>query len=132
MTTRSVEPIATKPRVAFCAFAADVAAVVLFCAVGRRNHAESVTLSGVAETAWPFLAGLAAGWLLYRAWRRPTEISPTGLTVWLSTVVIGMGIRAWTGTGVALSFVVVATLTTGTLLLGWRAIAAAAARRRGH
>jgi hypothetical protein len=106
--------------------------IVLFCAVGRRNHAESVTLSGVVETAWPFLAGLAAGWLLCRAWRRPTEISPTGLAVWLGTVVIGMGIRAWTGAGVALSFVVVATLTTGTLLLGWRAIAAAAARRRGR
>jgi hypothetical protein len=132
MTTRSAEPIATNPRVAVSAFAADAAAVVLFCAVGRRNHAESVTLSGVAETAWPFLAGLAAAWLLYRAWRRPTEISPTGVALWLGTVVIGMGIRAWTGAGVALSFVVVATLATGTLLLGWRAIAAAAARRRGR
>jgi hypothetical protein len=132
MTTRSVQPIATNPRIAVSAFAADAAAVVLFCAVGRRNHAESVTLSGVAETAWPFLAGLAAAWLLCRAWRRPTEISPTGVTVWLSTVVIGMGIRAGTGAGTALSFIVVATLTTGTLLLGWRAIAAAAARRRSR
>jgi hypothetical protein len=120
----------TTPRIAALAFAADAAAVVLFCAVGRRNHAESVTVSGVAETAWPFLTGLAAAWLLYRAWRRPTEVSPTGVTVWLSTVAIGMGIRAGTGAGVALSFVVVATLTTGTLLLGWRAIVAAAARRR--
>jgi len=132
MTTRSVQPIATNPRIAVLAFAADAAAVVLFCALGRRNHAESVTLSGVVETAWPFLAGLAAAWLLCRAWRRPTEISPTGVTVWLCTVVIGMGIRAATGAGTAFSFVVVATLTTGTLLLGWRAIAAAAARRRGR
>ncbi len=130
MTTRAVEPIATTPRIAALAFIADAASVVLFCTVGRRNHAEAVTLAGVAETSWPFLAGLTAAWLLYRAWRRPTAVTPTGVTVWLSTVAIGMGIRAGIGAGTALSFVVVATLTTGTLLLGWRAIACAVAGRR--
>ena len=117
-------------RTAALAFAADVMCILLFCAVGRRNHGEGVTLSGVAETAWPFLAGLVASWLLYRAWRRPAAVRPTGVAVWLGTVATGMGLRVVTGAGTALSFVVVATLVTGGLLLGWRAGVAAATRLR--
>ena len=122
MTTGSPEPGATTARTAALAFAADVACVLLFCTVGRRNHNEAVTLSGIAETAWPFLAGLTAAWLLYRAWREPTAVHPTGVNLWLSTVAIGMGLRAGTGAGIALSFVLVATVVTGVLLVGWRAI----------
>lgn len=113
---------------ALLSFIADATAVLLFCAVGRRNHDEAVTLAGIAQTAWPFLTGLVAGWLLSRAWLAPTAVRPTGLIVWLSTVVIGMAIRAGTGAGIALSFIVVATLTTGALVLGWRVLAA---RRAG-
>ncbi|MBU3751390.1 MAG: DUF3054 domain-containing protein, partial [Mycobacterium sp.] len=40
----------------------------------------------------------------------------------LSTVAIGIGLRAGTGAGTALSFVLVATVVTGVLLVGWRAI----------
>lgn len=117
-------------RTAVPSFVADALCIVLFCAIGRRNHDEAVTLAGVAETAWPFLVGLVASWLLYRAWRQPTTVHPTGVNVWLSTVAIGMGLRAGVGAGIALSFVVVATLVTGALLLGWRAALAAARRLR--
>lgn len=105
------------------ALAADVVCVVVFCAIGRRSHAEGLTVAGVAETAWPFLTGTAVGWLLARAWRRPAALLPTGVVVWVSTVVIGMLLRKLTGQGTATSFVVVASLTTAALLLGWRAIA---------
>lgn len=118
-------------RAAALAFVVDAACVVLFCAVGRRNHDEGVSLAGVAETSWPFLAGLTVGWLVFRGWRQPTDVRPTGLTVWLSTVVIGMGLRAATGEGTAMSFVVVATVATAVLLLGWRAAWAAITARRG-
>jgi hypothetical protein len=126
MTTSSARPTAT--RTAALAFMADAASIVLFCAVGRRNHQEAVTLAGVVETAWPFLAGLAASWVVCRAWRRPTAIR-TGLPVWAGTIAIGMGLRAATGAGVAMSFIVVATLVTGVLLLGWRAGYTAIANR---
>ena len=94
--------------------------VLVFCAVGRRSHAEGLTLAGVAETAWPFLTGTAVGWLLCRGWRRPIALVPTGVTVWIATVVVGMLLRKATGQGVAASFVVVATSVTALLLLGWR------------
>ncbi|GAB7066901.1 DUF3054 domain-containing protein [Mycobacterium hodleri] len=109
--------------------AADALCVLVFCAIGRRSHAEGITVAGVAETAWPFLAGTAIGWAAARAWRRPTTLAPTGVVVWLSTVVVGMALRKATSAGTALSFVVVASLSTAILLLGWRLGARALARR---
>ena len=109
---------------------ADIVGVLVFCAVGRRSHAEGLTLTGVAETAWPFLAGTAVGWLLSRGWRRPTAIVPTGAVVWVCTVAVGMLLRRTTSAGVAFSFLVVASAATAVLLLGWRLLAAGI-RRRG-
>ena len=106
------------------ALAADAAAVVVFCTVGRRSHAEDLSVATVAETAWPFLTGTAAGWVLARGWRQPTALAPTGVVVWVSTVAIGMALRrsgiAGADHGVSPSFVVVASTTTAVLLLGWR------------
>lgn len=107
----------------------DVVCVIVFCTIGRRSHAEGITVAGVAETAWPFLTGTAVGWLAARAWRQPSALAPTGLIIWLSTVAIGMLLRKATSAGTAVSFVVVASLVTAILLLGWRAAAAALARR---
>jgi hypothetical protein len=111
------------------ALLADVVCVLVFCSIGRRSHAEGITVAGVVETAWPFLAGTAAGWVAARGWRNPAALAPTGLTVWLGTVVIGMLLRKATSAGTAVSFVVVASLVTAILLLGWRAVATALARR---
>jgi peptidoglycan/LPS O-acetylase OafA/YrhL len=118
-------------RLAWLAYlSADVAAVLVFCTVGRRSHAEGITIAGVATTAWPFLTGTVVGWLASRGWQRPTAVVPTGLVVWLCTVVIGMLLRKVSSAGVAASFVVVASLATAVLLLGWRAAVGLALRRR--
>ena len=100
VTTRTTAPEHNSTRAAVLAFAADAVCILIFVAIGRRNHTEGVTLAGVAQTAWPFLVGLAAGWVLCRAWRAPTAVRPTGIIVWLSTVAIGMVLRA--GIGAAL------------------------------
>jgi hypothetical protein len=104
------------------AVAADTVAVLVFCALGRRSHDEGVDIAGVAATAWPFQSGTAIGWLLSRGWRAPSALRSTGLTVWLSTVVVGMLIRWATSASVALPFVAVASSVTAVLLLGWRAV----------
>ncbi|MDV3128507.1 DUF3054 domain-containing protein [Mycobacterium sp. 21AC1] len=116
-------------RTSALAFLGDLLCVVVFCTLGRRSHAEGLTVAGVAETAWPFLVGTVVGWLVSRGWQRPTSLAPTGIAVWVSTVVIGMLLRKATSAGVAGSFIVVATLVTAVLLLGWRAVAAGAGRR---
>lgn len=110
--------------------AVDVLGVLVFCAVGRRSHDEGLDVTGVAATAWPFLTGTVIGWLVSRAWRRPTALAPTGVVVWLSTVVVGMLLRKASSAGVAASFVVVATTVTALLLLGWRVAAGLTLRRR--
>lgn len=86
-------------------------------------------MSGVAETAWPFLVGTLAGWLVSRGWQRPTSLAPTGIAVWICTVVVGMLLRKLTSAGVAGSFIVVASVVTAVLLLGWRAALAGLRRR---
>jgi peptidoglycan/LPS O-acetylase OafA/YrhL len=131
MVTR--EPIPTsdrRARTAAGALAVDVAGVLIFIALGRRNHDEGVSLAGVAETAWPFVTGTLVGWLVSRGWRRPTALAPTGVVVWVCTVAVGMALRKATSAGIAVSFIVVATLVTALLLLGWRAGLAALTRRR--
>lgn len=108
----------------------DVVAVLVFCALGRRSHDEGLDISGLATTTWPFLSGTVLGWLLSRGWRRPTAVVPTGVIVWVSTVLVGMALRAATATGVAWSFVAVASTVTAVFLLGWRAVFELVARRR--
>lgn len=110
--------------------AVDVVLVLIFVLVGRSSHDEGFTLLGALNTAWPFLAGLAAGWLVLRAWRSPRAIVWTGIGLWAGTVIVGMLLRTVSGQGIALSFVIVATLVLGVFLLGWRGIAALIARRR--
>ena len=110
----------------------DAALICLFAAIGRRSHAETGALVGVAATAWPFLAGMAAGWLVSLvALRRVPLTVRDGIPVWLCTVAIGMVLRSLTHAGTALSFIVVATLFLGAVLLGWRAVLALVTRLRG-
>ena len=116
------------------ALAADVICVLVFAIVGRGSHGESTDLAGVLLTAWPFLAGYVVGLLASRGWRRPLA-RPVSLTLWAGTVAVGMLLRVLTGAGVQLSFVIVASLVLGAILLGWRgafSLVQRARSRSGH
>ena len=109
----------------FPAAALDVLAVVGFVVAGRRTHAEGLDLAGTAQVAWPFLVAAALGWLVARGWRAPDAVLRTGVPVWLVTVGAGLLLRRAGGDGTAAPFVVVAVVTLGVLMLGWRALAQA-------
>jgi DUF3054 family protein len=115
----------TRPRasIVWFAAAADVVLVLLFVLIGRGAHEEGLTVLGTLVTWWPFLVGLAVGWFITVAWRRPLGIVLPGVVIWLATVGIGMLLRLLSGQGIALAFVIVATVTLAVFLLGWRAIA---------
>ncbi len=98
----------------------DVCCVLIFVVIGRASHDKGETLGGIASTSWPFLCGLAAGWVLARAWRRPLALRPAGIAVWLSTVVFGMVLRVVAGQGTVAAFIGVALAFLGLFLLGWR------------
>lgn len=119
-----------RTRPALVALATDVVCVVVFATIGRRSHAEGLTVTGIAETVLPFLAGTAVGWLVSRGWRHPTALLPTGVLVWACTVAVGMLLRRTISHGgTPPSFVVVASVATAVLLLGWRATFAVITRR---
>jgi len=105
----------------------DVAAVLVFVAIGRSVHADGVTVGGMASTSWPFLAGIAAGWFASVAWRHPARLFPAGTVTWLACVLGGMALRVIAGQGTAAPFVGVALGFLGATMLGWRLVALAAA-----
>lgn len=113
---RSVSTVLVYPAVA-----ADVICVVVFAIVGRSSHAETNNLSGVVGTAWPFLVGCLLGLVLSRSWRDPVHLR-TGVIVWLATVAGGIALRLLSGETARWAFIVVATVTLGVLLVGWRAV----------
>ena len=101
----------------------DCCCVLVFVAIGRASHTKGESLAGVASTAWPFLAGLAGGWLVARAWRRPLGLWPAGVGAWLGAVTLGMVLRVVSGQGTAFAFILVALAFLGLFLLGWRLLA---------
>ena len=102
----------------------DALAIIVFVSIGRRSHDEGSSVGGILAVAAPFLIGLAAGWLVARAWARPFEVV-TGLIIWPITVLVGMLLRHFVfDRGTALAFVIVATIVTGVFLVGWRIVAA--------
>jgi hypothetical protein len=112
---------------------ADVVCVLAFVIIGRASHQDGESLAGVASTAWPFLAGLAAGEAATRAWRRPAALVPTGVGVWLATVALGQLLRAVSGPGTDAVFIAVSAVFLGLFLIGWRLVASLypAVRKRG-
>jgi|SRR5450755_583701 hypothetical protein len=100
----------------------DVCSVLAFVAIGRHTHHDGAGVAGLWHTAWPFLAGLAIGLIVSRAWRRPLAIVPSGVGAWLGAAVIGMLIRVLAGQGTAAAFILVALAFLALFLLGWRVV----------
>jgi Protein of unknown function (DUF3054) len=101
----------------------DICCVLIFVVIGRASHTKGETLGGIASTSWPFLCGLAVGWVVARGWHRPLALRPTGFCVWLGTVAIGMVLRVVAGQGTAAAFIAVALAFLGLFMLGWRIVA---------
>ncbi|MCW2936463.1 MAG: putative rane protein [Actinomycetia bacterium] len=127
---------------AWLAVAVDIVWVLVFVVIGRASHTKGEALGGIASTAWPFLAGLAAGWLVLfllwhpvLLWHRAREarplpafgVMPAGVVAWLATVAVGMTLRVVCGQGTDVAFTAVALAFLGLFLLGWRLLLRGAA-----
>ena len=121
----------------------DLLAVAVFVMIGRSSHEEGLAIVGILQTLWPFAVGAAVGWSIVYVLShvrssddgfghdfRPERIVPAGLIVWFCAVAVGMILRYLLHQGVAVSFVIVATISLGLFLIGWRAVAAFIVARR--
>lgn len=98
----------------------DVVAVLAFVAIGRDTHQRGNTLGGLVATATPFLIGVAAGWMVTRAWDNPAALR-TGFGIAMTTVAVGMVLRRLVfDDGIAVTFVAVATAFLTLFIAGWR------------
>ncbi|WP_420178144.1 DUF3054 domain-containing protein [Paenarthrobacter sp. TA1.8] len=102
---------------------ADLLLILVFAAIGRDAHARGDIISGAFATAWPFLAGAAIAWVVTRAWGAPLAVWPSGVSIWIGAVLVGMLLRAVTGQTVVVPFVLVALISLGVFLLGYRVLA---------
>lgn len=119
------EPRELKPVRLGDAIFMDTLAVALFALLARIAHNTAdfpFSWMGVVSTGWPFLLGAWAGLGAMRIAGKPVgRIVPTGLVVWISTVVVGLVIWGIRNAKVPhISFIIVATLSSAVLILGWR------------
>ena len=114
--------IAQRARVGFAALA-DLAAVVVFVALGRLSHRETGSWWGsTLRILLPFVIGLVIAWGAAQAWKRPMRLT-TGVLVWVFTTAVGLVLRRWVfDRGIAATFVVVTSLVLGLAIVGWRVL----------
>jgi hypothetical protein len=114
---------ASRPRRVVLPAAIDLVLVVVFVWIGRGFHNEGQGFASMVVTAWPFVVGLALAWLVTRAWRNPWPVVRPGIGIWIVTVAAAMMLRFISGSGTAVSFIIVAAVVLALLLVGWRALA---------
>ena len=102
-------------------FLLDVLFVVVFAAVGRASHGESIV--GTFITAWPFLVACVAAWIVLIVLAADPLSWRAGLIVWLVTLAGGMALRVAAGGTTAVAFIIVAAVFLGLTLMGWRLLA---------
>lgn len=118
-------------RRAVIAALADIVSIIVFVAIGRRNHDEGEAVDGILTVAAPFLIALVVGWIVARAWAKPMQVE-SSFIIWPVTVALGMVLRNLVfDRGTALPFIVVATLVVGVFLVGWRLIVQYVSQRSG-
>ncbi len=107
----------------------DVVLILLFAFQGRSAHDSANTVVGVLDTAWPFLAGLAVGWLITRQWMNTTGGLPLAFQIWpaaimlsLVTWAIGLALRAATGDTNSGGFPLVSLGFILLMFVGWRVV----------
>ncbi len=110
---------------------ADLVCVLAFAVGGKTSHEAGDSESVVLAIVWPYALAVvvAHAGLLWRG-RRTSRTWPEGVVVLAVTYVLGMLLRAASGRGIAVGFLVVAVLFLALTMLGWRATVHFAQSRR--
>ncbi len=117
-----MESMSEKPARWITYLVIDLVLIVLFAALGRREHEHGLSLAGILETAAPFLMAYLVMALLSRPWLSINKIWPAGVLVWIGTVAFGIALRLLFGSTAAVPFIIIATIVLGVFLLGRRVL----------
>jgi hypothetical protein len=109
----------------------DAIALLAFATIGRANHGEAVSLTGVITTALPFLAA----WFVVASLTgalgrpgsadstRPGRLLPRAALAWIVAIPLALVIRGITQhEQIQPAFAIVALLFNAVTLLGWRGL----------
>ena len=98
----------------------DIVCLVVFVAIGTRNHETDTGLTGMLTVVAPFLIALAVAHLAFRSF--PRAAPTTGVAIASTAVALGMVLRnlVW-DRGTATAFIVVAVVFNLATMVGWRA-----------
>lgn len=112
----------------------DLIAITVFAVLARIAHQSEdmpLTFLGILSTLWPFVIGVALGWIVVSAaGRSAVRVRSGGWLVWLVTVIVGLAIWGIRNTSFPhWSFILVASLMSALLMLGWRGIHALVVKR---
>ncbi len=110
---------------------ADLCALAVYVAVGRASHDESLSAAGLLTTAWPFVIGLAGGYLGAAMVDWPLTSLRGGAVITGKCLIIGLVLRYGVQReGTPFSFILVTVLVLTVLMQGWRLTLLAWSRRR--
>ena len=110
---------------------ADLVCVLVFAMAGKSSHEANQSEWVVLAIVWPYaLSVVLAHAGLLMGGRETRRVWPEGAVVLAVTYVLGMLLRAASGRGIAVGFLVVAVLFLALTMLGWRAVLLLATRRR--
>ncbi|MDO9495577.1 MAG: DUF3054 domain-containing protein [Nocardioides sp.] len=100
---------------------ADLACVLALAVGGKGTHDADESAWVVLVIAWPFALAAGLAHIGSTLAGRPTRrVWPEGAIVLAVTYVLGMGLRAASGRGLAPAFLVVAAIFLTVTMLGWR------------
>lgn len=107
----------------------DVIAVAVFAVLARLAHG-GVSPAAVVDTFWPFAVGVLIGAVIIAATKMAPASLSGGVVMWLAVAATGLGIWGIRHAAVPhISFILVASIMSGLLLLGWRVAARFVASR---
>ena len=116
-----------RTRAEIGAVIADLVCVVAFTFGGLGAHDETKsaesTASNFFEVVWPYaLSALLVHDLLWRRRVDSRKVWPGGVIALVVVYVLGMAMRAVTGRGMAVGFLIVAAIFLTVTMLGWRLV----------
>lgn len=99
---------------------ADLAAVLVFVAIGLSAHGHKESAANLAQVSAPFLVVALVGHALARLRGVTPTSAASGVVVVAATVAFGQVLRVIFGQGTAISFIAVSLAFNAFVMIGWR------------